>query len=62
VASHDVRTAYEDDVAYGYKRPLERLWLATHVLTDRPAHFAALAHRSHWEAQRSVSTLRSVER
>ena len=36
------RTAYEDDVALGYKRHLKRLWLATHALTDRPAHFAAL--------------------
>ena len=36
------RTAYEDDVAHGYKRHLKRLWLATYALTDRPAHFAAL--------------------
>ncbi len=55
------RTAYEDDVAHGYKRHLKRLWLATHALTDRPAHFAALG-RSHWEARRSVSSLRPVER
>ena len=30
------RTAYEDDVAHGYKRHLKRLWLATHAL-DRAA-------------------------
>ena len=30
------RTAYEDDVANGYKRHLKRLWLATYALTDRP--------------------------
>ena len=29
------RTAYEDDVAHGYKRHLKRLWLATYAL-DRP--------------------------
>ena len=56
------RTAYEDDVAHGYKRHLKRLWLATYALTDRPAHFAALGRRSHWEARRSVSTLPAVER
>jgi TfdA family taurine catabolism dioxygenase TauD len=55
------RTAYQDDVAHGYKRHLNRLWLATHVLTERPAHFAALG-RTHWEAKRSVSTLPAVER
>jgi hypothetical protein len=55
------RTAYEDDVAHGYKRHLKRLWLATHALTERPAHFAALG-RTHWEAKRSVSTLPAVER
>ena len=36
------RTAYEDDVAHGYKRHLKRLWLATYALTERPAYFAAL--------------------
>ena len=56
------RTAYEDDVEQGYKRHLKRLWLATYALTDRPAHFAALGRRSHWEARRSVSTLPAVER
>jgi hypothetical protein len=55
------RTAYQDDVAHGYKRHLKRLWLATYALTDRPAHFAALG-RTHWEAKRSVSTLPAVER
>ena len=55
------RTAYEDDVAHGYKRHLKRLWLATYALTDRPAHFAALG-RTHWEARRSVSTVPAVER
>jgi hypothetical protein len=56
------RTAYEDDVAHGYKRHLKRLWLATYALTDRPAYFAGLARRSHWEARRSVSALPAVER
>ena len=55
------RTAYEDDVAAGYKRHLKRLWLATYALTDRPAYFQALG-RSHWEAKRSVSRLPTVER
>jgi hypothetical protein len=56
------RTAYEDDIAHGYKRHLKRLWLATYALTDRPAYFAALGRRSHWEAKRSVSSLPAVER
>ncbi|HEY2215383.1 MAG TPA: TauD/TfdA family dioxygenase [Acidimicrobiales bacterium] len=55
------RTAYEDDVANGYKRHLKRLWLATYALTDRPAHFQALG-RKHWESKRSISTLPAVER
>ncbi len=55
------RSAYEDDVALGYKRHLKRLWLATYALTDRPPYFAALG-RSHWEAKRSVSSLPAVER
>jgi hypothetical protein len=55
------RTAYEDDVAAGYKRHLKRLWLATHALGSRPPYFAALG-RSHWEAKRSVSRLPAVER
>ena len=33
-----------------------------YALTDRPAPFAALGRRSHWEARRSVSTLPAVER
>jgi len=56
------RTAYEDDVAHGYKRHLKRLWLATYALSDRPAHFAALGRRSHWEERRSVSRLPAVAR
>ena len=56
------RTAYEDDVAHGYKRHLKRLWLATYALSDRPAHFAARGRRSHWEERRSVSTVPAVER
>jgi hypothetical protein len=56
------RTAYEDDVARGYKRHLKRLWLATYALDDRPPYFAALGRRSHWEAKRSVSTLPAVAR
>jgi hypothetical protein len=57
------RTAYEDDVAQGYKRHLKRLWLATYALTDRPVHFAALGgRRSHWEARRSVSHVPAVGR
>jgi hypothetical protein len=55
------RTAYEDDVAHGYKRHLKRLWLATHALTERPSYFAALGRRSHWEQRRSVSTLPPVD-
>ena len=51
------RTAYEDDVAHGYKRHLKRLWLATYALTDRPAAFAARGRRNRWRARRSVSTL-----
>ncbi len=56
------RTAYEDDVAHGYKRHLKRLWLATYALSERPSHFAALGRRGHWEARRSISTLPAVER
>ena len=44
------RTAYEDDVAHGYKRHLKRLWLATYALTTgRPTlrrSAAALGGRS----------------
>ena len=56
------RTAYEDDVAQGYKRHLKRLWLATSALTERPSYFAALGRRSHWEARRSLSTLPAIDR
>ncbi len=56
------RTAYEDDVARGYKRHLKRLWLATYALTDRPSYFAALGQHRHWQAKRSVSTLPAVDR
>jgi len=56
------RTAYEDDVAQGYKRHLKRLWLATFALTERPSYFAALGRRSHWEARRSLSTLPAIDR
>ncbi len=56
------RTAYEDDAAHGHKRHLKRLWLATYALTDRPAYFAALGRRSHWEAKRSVSSVPTVQR
>ena len=57
------RTAYEDDVAGGYKRHLKRLWLATYALSERPVYFAALGgRRSHWEARRSVSHVPAVER
>jgi hypothetical protein len=55
------RTSYEDDAAYGYKRHLKRLWLATHRLSDRPVHFRALG-RTHWESKRSVSRLEPVAR
>ena len=51
------RTAYEDDRAQGQIRHLKRLWLETTVLTERPSFFTN--HRSHWEAQRSVSRLRA---
>jgi hypothetical protein len=56
------RTAYEDDVAHGFKRHLKRLWLATYALEDRPPYFAALGRRSHWEQRRSVSTLPALQR
>jgi Taurine catabolism dioxygenase TauD, TfdA family len=54
------RTAYEDEVSAGSKRHLKRLWLATHALGDRPAHFAAGSRRRHWEERRSVSTVGAV--
>lgn len=54
------RTAYVDDPATGHKRHLKRLWLATDLLTDRPAQFAKPAE--HWLAKRSVSRLAAVAR
>ena len=51
------RTAYEDDRSAGRVRHLKRLWLETNVLTDRPPYFA---NRSHWEANRSASRLRTT--
>lgn len=54
------RTAYVDDPEHGRKRHLKRLWLATHLLTDRPARFSAPAE--HWMANRSVSNLPPVAR
>jgi alpha-ketoglutarate-dependent taurine dioxygenase len=55
------RKPYEDDPANGYKRHLKRLWLATRLLTDRPARFERPA-QSHWDDARSVSRLDAVER
>jgi hypothetical protein len=53
------RTAYEDDVAGGYKRHLKRLWLATRLLTSRPPHLGARI-QSHWGRNRSVSRIEAV--
>jgi len=53
------RTAYEDDVASGRKRHLKRLWLATHYLKDRPAHFRRNVDH-HWAKNRSVSRIAAV--
>jgi alpha-ketoglutarate-dependent taurine dioxygenase len=55
------RKEYQDDPANGYKRHLKRLWLATRLLTDRPARFERPAE-SHWEEARSISRLDAVER
>lgn len=49
------RTAYVDDVPNGFKRHLKRLWLATHLLTDRPHGFGA--PDPHWLSKRSVSRI-----
>lgn len=54
------RTAYEDDVANGYKRHLKRLWLATRYLKSRPPGFANGAH-SYWAKNRSVSRIAAVD-
>jgi len=48
------RTSYED--APGQKRHLKRLWLATHYLKDRPAHFRKNVDH-HWAQNRSVSRI-----
>jgi len=48
------RTSYED--APGRKRHLKRLWLATHHLKDRPAHFRRNVDH-HWAKNRSVSRI-----
>jgi hypothetical protein len=48
------RTAYED--GDGHKRHFKRLWLATHYLKDRPAHFRKNVDH-HWAANRSVSRI-----
>ncbi len=50
------RTAYEDDREAGLVRHLKRLWLATDVLQDRPAHFQRNLS-SDWEKARSVSRI-----
>jgi hypothetical protein len=55
------RTAYEDDVAHGYKRHLKRLWLATRYLKDRPPAFVNGA-RAHWGKTKSVSRIGAVGR
>jgi hypothetical protein len=55
------RSAYEDDVANGYKRHLKRLWLSTRHLKDRPAHFRRREH-SHWGQNISVSKIKAVDR
>jgi TfdA family taurine catabolism dioxygenase TauD len=49
------RTPYADNRAAGQVRHLKRLWLETEVLADRPPRFRH--HRTHWEANRSVSRL-----
>jgi hypothetical protein len=48
------RTSYED--GGGHKRHFKRLWLATHYLKDRPAHFRKNVD-NHWAKNRSVSKL-----
>jgi len=55
------RTAYEDDVANGYKRHLKRLWLATRHLKSRPAAFVN-GSQSHWARNKTVSRIAAVER
>jgi hypothetical protein len=48
------RTSYED--GDGHKRHFKRLWLATHYLKNRPAHFRKNVD-NHWAQNRSVSRL-----
>jgi hypothetical protein len=48
------RTSYED--GDGHKRHLKRLWLATHALKNRPAHFRRNVDH-HWAKNRSVSRI-----
>ena len=55
------RTAYEDDAAAGCKRHLKRLWLATRLLTSRPAGMGAKI-QSHWGRNRSVSRIGAAPR
>jgi hypothetical protein len=55
------RSAYEDDVANGYKRHLKRLWLSTRYLKERPSYFRRREH-SHWADNISVSKIKAVDR
>jgi hypothetical protein len=48
------RTRYED--GDGHKRHFKRLWLATHYLKERPAHFRKTIDH-HWARNRSVSRM-----
>lgn len=48
------RTSYED--GDGMKRHFKRLWLATHYLKERPAHFRRNVDH-HWAKNRSVSRI-----
>lgn len=54
------RTSYEDDAAAGMKRHFKRLWLATHYLKDRPAHFRRNVD-NHWAKNRSVSRIAAAQ-
>ena len=51
------RTSYED--GDGHKRHFKRLWLATHYLKNRPAHFRKNVD-NHWAQNRSVSRIAAV--
>lgn len=48
------RTSYQD--GGGHKRHFKRLWLATHHLKERPAHFRRNVDH-HWAQNRSVSRI-----